>query len=81
MTSSIVGNPITQLQTNVREGTSSNPYLMFKFSIRSEMTRKYDERRIRHFLTLLNLIWKIKTMSKNAVMPMCIKGAARQNGP
>jgi hypothetical protein len=51
----------TELQDN-REGISSNPYVMFKFSTRSEITRKYYEGRIRHFLTLLNLICKIKTM-------------------
>jgi hypothetical protein len=27
----------------------SNPYYMFKFSIRSEVTRKYYERRIKKF--------------------------------
>lgn len=34
----------------------SNPYYMFKFSIRSEITRKYYKRRIKRFLISLNLV-------------------------
>jgi hypothetical protein len=31
----------------------SNPYHMFKFSIKSELTRKYYERRIRNFFDFI----------------------------
>ena len=54
MTSSIVANSMTQLQDNRAESISLNPYVMFKFSVRSETTRKYYERRIRLFLDFIN---------------------------
>jgi hypothetical protein len=41
-------NSIAQSQSTVLD--SSNYYSLFKFSIRSEVTRKYYERRIRCFL-------------------------------
>ena len=76
MLSSIVANSITQLQ-ELREGIISGPYVMFKFSIRSEITRKYYQRRIRHFFDFIKFDLENKNMSKNAVMPLRIKGAAR----
>jgi hypothetical protein len=54
MTSSIVANSMTQMQDKKGESISSNPYVMFKFSVRSETTRKYYERRIRFFLDFIN---------------------------
>jgi hypothetical protein len=45
---------MTQLQDYRAESISSNPYAMFIFSVRSETTRKYHERRIRHFLDFIN---------------------------
>jgi hypothetical protein len=52
MTVTLVANSIAQPQLNT-EDVSSNYYAMFKFSIRSDVTRKYYERRIRQFLNLI----------------------------
>ena len=49
---SIVTNPTTELESK-NEGVSSSSYVMFKFSTRSKTTRKYYERRIRHFLDFI----------------------------
>ena len=54
MASGIVANSMTQLQDKRGESISSNPYMMFKFSVRSEITRKYYERRIRLFLDFID---------------------------
>ena len=43
MTNGIFANSTTQLQDNI-ESISSNPYTVFKFSVRSEITRKYYEK-------------------------------------
>jgi hypothetical protein len=40
------GSKILGRKGNRGESISSNPYVMFKFSVRSELTRKYYERRI-----------------------------------
>jgi len=48
-----VANSVMRLQENKGESTSSSPYLMFKFSTRSEITGKYYERRIRHFFDFI----------------------------
>ena len=58
----IVANSMTQLQDSKSEGISSSPYLMFKFSTRSEITRKYYERRIRLFLDFIKFDSEIKQM-------------------
>jgi len=44
---------LTQLcpEQNIHDVT--NPYYMFKYSIRSELTRKYYERRIRTFFDFI----------------------------
>jgi hypothetical protein len=47
---------IMKLQTATEEQNKlnlSNPYHMFKFSIRSELTRKYYERRIKRFFDFI----------------------------
>jgi hypothetical protein len=54
MISGIVPKSTTQLQNDTEENISLNPYVMFKFSVRSEITRKYYERRIRHFFDFIN---------------------------
>lgn len=36
------------------ENNLSNPYYMFKFSVRSEVTRKYYERRIKRFFDFID---------------------------
>jgi hypothetical protein len=43
------------MQTSVEEGKNdlTSPYQIFKFSIRSELTRKYYERRIRRFFDFI----------------------------
>jgi hypothetical protein len=38
-----------ELESELCDTNLSNPYFMFKFSIRSEITRKYYERRIKKF--------------------------------
>jgi integrase len=57
----IVANSMTQLQDSKSEGISSSPYFMFKFSTRSEITRKYYERRIRLFLDFIKFDSENKT--------------------
>jgi hypothetical protein len=66
MTGGIVGNSMTQLQDN-RESISSNPYVMFKFSVESEITRKYCERSIRLFLDSINFVLE----NKNDIEERC----------
>jgi hypothetical protein len=41
-----------------------NPYAMFKYSIRSELTRKYYERRLRKFLDFIQFETEVKEMEK-----------------
>ena len=59
MTITLVANSLGQLQVNT-EDYSSNYYAIVKFSIRSDVPRKYYERRIRQFLDFIILI--LKTM-------------------
>ena len=54
MTSTLVANSVTRSQDSIPD-ISSNHYALFTFSIRSEVTRKYYERRIRHFLDFINV--------------------------
>jgi hypothetical protein len=63
----IVANSVMKLQDIRAEGISSSPYLMFKFSTRSEITRKYYERRIRHFLDFV----KFDLEDKNRIEERC----------
>lgn len=53
MADAVIANSVTHSQCIIPD-TSSNYYSQFKFSIRSEVTRKYYERRIRHFLDFIN---------------------------
>ena len=53
MTITLVANSLGQLQVNT-EDYSSNYYAIVKFSIRSDVPRKYYERRIRQFLDFIN---------------------------
>jgi hypothetical protein len=52
MASTIAANSTRQSRNNI-EDFSSNCYALFKFSIRTEVTRKYYERRIRQFLDFI----------------------------
>jgi hypothetical protein len=54
---------------------------MFKFSTRAEVTRKYYERRIRHFFDLIGFDLESKLISKNGVITSHIKEEVRSNGP
>jgi hypothetical protein len=71
---SIVANSTTQLQNNGAEGISSNPYVMFKFSTRSEITRKYYERRIRHFLDFIKFDLENKSNVEGRCNAFAYKG-------
>ncbi len=64
---------MTQLQDN---SISSNPYVMFKFSVRSETTRKYYERRIRHFLDLINFGMENKNNIEERCNEFAYKGSS-----
>jgi hypothetical protein len=46
------------------QNQSLNPYDMFKYSIRSELTRKYYERRLRRFFDFIQFEIGIKEMAK-----------------
>ncbi|MGA9840916.1 MAG: hypothetical protein WBP64_04680 [Nitrososphaeraceae archaeon] len=63
MTSTLVANSVTQSQENM-EDISSNHYAVFKFSIRSEVTRKYYERRIRVFLDFIKFNFEDNNIDK-----------------
>ena len=75
MTSGIVTNSIT-LQDNRGEIISSNPYMMFKFSVRSETTRKYYERRIRLFLDFINFGLEKKNNIEERCNEFAYKGSS-----
>jgi hypothetical protein len=78
MASSIVTNSMSQLQDNRGESSSisSNPYMMFKFSVRSEITRKYYERRIRHFLDFINFNLENKNNIEERCNEFAYKGSS-----
>ena len=59
MTDNVTANATVELRNE--EDISSNPYLMFKYSTRAEVTRKYYERRIRHFFDLIGFDLENKT--------------------
>ena len=52
MADTVVENSVAYSQGIVPD-SSSNYYSLFRFSIRSEVTRKYYERRIRHLLDFI----------------------------
>ena len=76
MTSGIIANSVTQLQDIRGESISSNPYMMFKFSVRSETTRKYYERRIRLFLDFINFGLENKNNIKERCNEFAYKGSS-----
>ena len=48
------------LRTQHQDGLDfSNPYNMFKYSIRNELTRKYYERRLKRFFDFINFDIKL----------------------
>lgn len=48
------------LRTQQEDGLDfSNPYNMFKYSIRNELTRKYYERRLKRFFDFINFDIKL----------------------
>jgi hypothetical protein len=44
---------IASLKKEEEQQNQLNPYMMFKYSIRSELTRKYYERRLRRFFDFI----------------------------
>jgi hypothetical protein len=52
------------LFTAVEDNQALNPYTMFKYSIRSDTTRKYYERRLRRFLDFLEFYPETSDMEK-----------------
>jgi hypothetical protein len=52
------------LFTAVEDNQALNPYAMFKYSIRSDTTRKYYERRLRRFLDFLEFHTDTSDMEK-----------------
>ena len=46
-------------EENKPKSELTNPYYMFKFSIRSEVTRKYYERRIKRFFWLYRIEYSL----------------------
>ena len=48
----------------VKDDEVLNPYIMFKYSIRSEDTRKYYDRRLRVFLDFIQFRSAVKDMEK-----------------
>ena len=67
---------MTQLQDKRGESISSNPYVMFKFSVRSETTRKYYERRIRLFLDFINFGLENKNNIEERCNEFAYKGSS-----
>jgi hypothetical protein len=50
--------------TQEEEKSRLSPYMMFKYSTRSELTRKYYERRLRGFFDYIQFETGIKDMEK-----------------
>jgi integrase len=75
MTNGIIADSTTLLQDNI-ESISSNPYMMFKFSVRSEITRKYYERRIRLFLEFINFGFQNKNNMEERCNEFAYKGSS-----
>jgi hypothetical protein len=49
---------------NEEQNQSLSPYSMFKYSIRSELTRKYYERRLRKFFDFIHFEIEIEEIEK-----------------
>ena len=54
--------------TQEEEQGRLSPYMMFKYSIRSELTRKYYERRLRGSLIIHSLKQELKIWKKDAMI-------------
>ena len=52
MTGGLVANSVKESQ-NIIQDFTTNHYAMFRFSINQIVTRRYYERRIRHFLDFI----------------------------
>ena len=52
------------MQLKNEEDISSNPYLMFKYSTRAEITRKYYETRIRQFFDFIGFDSELTDMER-----------------
>jgi hypothetical protein len=55
---------VEELTEKEIEGQSLSPYIMFKFSIRSEVTRKYYERRLRKFFDFVGFEIEVKSIER-----------------
>ncbi len=54
---------ITEIISKEGHNKELTPYLMFKYALKNNITRKYYERGLKNSLTLLDLKWKIKTLN------------------
>jgi hypothetical protein len=55
---------VVALKEGEEQNQSLSPYTMFKYSIRSELTRKYYERRLRKFLDFIQFEIGAKDIEK-----------------
>ena len=53
-----------QLKEKEVQNQFLNPYAMFRYSVRSEVTRKYYERRLRKFFDFIEFEVEIKDMER-----------------
>lgn len=58
---------ITEIISKEGHNKELTPYLMFKYALKKDITRKYYERRLKNSLTLLDLKWKIKTLNIDTI--------------
>ena len=64
---------VVALKEGEEQNQSLSPYTMFKYSIRSELTRKYYERRLRKFLDFIQFEIGAKRHRKE-MQQFCRKG-------
>jgi len=58
--------PVIVAPNEDKEQNHLSPYMMFKYSIRSELTRKYYERRLRRFLDFIQFKIEIKDVEERS---------------
>jgi hypothetical protein len=58
--------PVIVTPNEDEEQNHLSPYIMFKYSIRSELTRKYYERRLRPFLDFIQFKIEIKDVEERS---------------
>jgi integrase len=58
--------PVIVAPNEDEEQNHLSPYMMFKYSIRSELTRKYYERRLRRFLDFIQFKIEIKDVEERS---------------